>query len=109
MDLVFETGRCCEGDKYHYPEGELRPRQKFPKYERIMHQQCSIFDATLDKNICNTCANIELSHNKSGQSCTTEDVNIVTSNNEGNTKIIMDTTVKVKSIEEYNTITDNIK
>ena len=65
MDLVFKIGRCCEGDKCNHPEVELRPHHTWPKCERIVCQQCSVFDATLDKIVCNTCANINIIHNGS--------------------------------------------
>ena len=105
MDLVFETNRYCEGDKCNHPEKELRSHHKCPKCERIVHQQCSVFDVTLDKHVCNICAN-----NGNEKNTTTEDINFLTSNNEGNQNEVMDMTVKVRPmIEEYTAITDSVK
>ena len=100
MNLVFDTGRCCEGDRCNHPERELRPTHKCPKCERTVHQQCGIFNKTLDNIVCNTCTKINIIHKGSELSSTREDVNSLTNNNEWNTNDILDIVVRVKPMYE---------
>ena len=54
---IFPKGRCTEGKLCKFPNLWLRPQDKCPDCQRIVHPLCGVLTESKDKYRCSSCAN----------------------------------------------------